>query len=131
MTCIRTGPIGDDGYVKPLFDPRSGEIDPEVAEYWREHFDLRYILERDWETIGPKLEGKIHIYTGDMDTHYLNNAVVLMERSLEKTTDPFYGGVIEYGDGKPHCLGPRGPDLVRLIGEHIEKSRRRLSLTQR
>jgi len=119
------GPIGDDGYVKPLFDPRSGEIDPEVAEYWREHFDLRYILERDWETIGPKLEGKIHIYTGDMDTHYLNNAVVLMERFLEKTTDPFYGGVIEYGDGKPHCWGPRGPDLIRLIGEHIGKSRRR------
>jgi hypothetical protein len=119
------GPIGEDGYAKPLFDPQSGEIDPEVAEYWKEHFDLRYILERDWETIGPQLEGKIHIYTGDMDTHYLNNAVVLLERFLEKTKNPYYGGVIEYGDGKPHCWGPFGPDLIRLIGEHIEKSRRR------
>jgi hypothetical protein len=119
------GPIGEDGYAKPLFDPQSGEIDPEVAEYWKEHFDLRYILERDWETIGPQLEGKIHIYTGDMDTYYLNNAVVLMERFLEKTEDPYYGGVIEYGEGKPHCWGPYGADLIKLIGKHIEKSRRR------
>ncbi len=119
------GPIGEDGYAKPLFDPQSGEIDPEVAEYWKEQFDLRYILERDWETIGPQLEGKIHIYTGDMDTHYLNNAVVLLERFLEKTKNPYYGGVIEYGDGKPHCWGPYGPDLIKLIGKHIEKSRRR------
>ncbi|MFA9453350.1 MAG: alpha/beta hydrolase-fold protein [Candidatus Aminicenantaceae bacterium] len=119
------GPIGEDGYVKPLFDPRTGDIDPEVADYWREHFDLRHILERDWEKIGPLLEGKIHIYTGDMDTYYLNNAVVLLERFLEKTENPYYRGVIEYGDGKPHCWGPYGADLIKLIGKHIEKSRGR------
>jgi hypothetical protein len=115
------GPIGEDGYFKPLFDPETGEIDPEVADYWREHFDLRHILERDWETLGPKLEGKLHIYTGDMDTHYLNNAVVLMERFLEKTSSPYYAGVVEYGDGKPHCWGPYGPDLIRLIGDHFAR----------
>jgi hypothetical protein len=119
------GPIGDDGYTRPLFDPRTGEIDPEVAEYWKENFDLRYILERDWARLGPLLEGKLHIYTGDMDTHYLNNAVVLMERFLEKTEDPYYGGVIEYGDGRPHCWGPRGRDLILLMAEHIEEGRRR------
>lgn len=96
-----------------------------VADYWRENFDLRHILERDWDRLGPQLEGKIHIYTGDMDTHYLNNAVVLLERFLEKTEDPYYGGVIEYGDGEPHCWGPRGPDLILLMAEHIEKSRGR------
>jgi hypothetical protein len=114
------GPIGPDGYVKPLFNKRTGEIDPTVAEYWRENFDLRHILERDWEMLGPKLVGKLHIYTGDMDTHYLNNAVVLMERFLEKTKDPYYAGVVEYGDGKPHCWGPYGPDLIRQIGEYLE-----------
>lgn len=115
------GPIGPDGYVKPLLDRLTGEIDPEVADHWKEHFDLNYILKRDWAEIGPQLVGKIHIYTGDMDTHYLNNAVVLMERFLEKTKDPFYAGTIEYGDGKPHCWGPRGPELIKLIAEHIEK----------
>ncbi len=119
------GPIGEDGYFRPLFNPLTGEIDPEAAEYWKEHFDLRYILERDWDRLGPLLEGKLHIYTGDMDTHYLNNAVVLLERFLEKTKDPYYGGIIEYGDGKPHCWGPYGPELIRLIGDYISQQRKR------
>jgi hypothetical protein len=74
-----------------------------VAEYWRENFDLRYILERDWETLGPKLVGKIHVYCGDMDNSYLNNAVYLLEDFLESTTDPYYDGVVDYGDGFGHC----------------------------
>ena len=116
------GPIDPDGYVKPLFDKLTGEIDPTVAEYWKEHFDLRHVLERDWKELGPKLVGKLHIYTGDMDTYYLNNAVVLLERFLEKTKDPYYAGVVEYGDGEPHCWGPYGPDLIRLIGDYIRSN---------
>ncbi|MFP4488079.1 MAG: alpha/beta hydrolase-fold protein [Bacteroidales bacterium] len=96
-------PMGSDGYPKRIFDKMSGEIDHQVAEYWKENYDLRYILERDWETLGPKLEGKIHIYVGDMDNYYLNNAVYLMEEFLEGTTDPYYGGEIDYGDRAEHC----------------------------
>lgn len=96
-------PMGDDGYPKRIFDKMSGVIDHEVAEYWKENYDLRYILERDWETLGPQLEGKIHIYVGDMDNYYLNNAVYLMEDFLESTTDPYYGGEIDYGDRAEHC----------------------------
>jgi hypothetical protein len=119
------GPISDDGYVKPLFDKYTGVIDPEVAEYWREHADLNHILQRDWSELGPKLTGKLHIYTGDMDTHYLNPAVVLMEEFLESTDDPYYNGVVEYGDRQPHCWGPRGPDLIRLMADHVRRSSRR------
>jgi hypothetical protein len=119
------GPAGPDGYVRQLFDQVTGEIDPEVAEYWREHADLNHILQRDWAELGPKLEGKIHIYTGDMDTHYLNNAVVLMEEFLESTDDPYYGGVVEYGDGQPHCWGPRGADLLELMTQHVAEASRR------
>ena len=118
------GPIGDDGYMKPLFDKLTGDIDPSVAEYWREHFDLNHILQTRWSELGPKLEGKIHIYTGDMDTYYLNNAVVLMEEFLESTEDPYYDGVVEYGDGQPHCWGPRGPELLQLMAQHIEGASR-------
>lgn len=96
-------PVGEDGYPKPIWDKLSGEIDPAVAGYWRENYDLRYILERDWETLGPKLEGKIHIYCGDMDNYYLNNAVYLMEEFLENTTDPYYNGEVDYGDRAEHC----------------------------
>ena len=48
------GPVGPDGYYKPLYDKLTGAIDPTVAQYWREHYDLRFIMERDWKTLGPK-----------------------------------------------------------------------------
>ena len=54
------GPVGDDGYPRPIFDKVSGDIDKSVAAYWREHFDLSYILARDWAALAPKLAGKIH-----------------------------------------------------------------------
>ena len=96
-------PQGEDGYPKPIWDKLTGKIDHEVAEYWKENYDLRYILQRDWETLGPKLEGKIHVYCGDMDNYYLNNAVYLMEDFLESTRNPYYNGEVDYGDRAEHC----------------------------
>ncbi len=96
-------PQGKDGYPQRIFDKLTGEIDPAVAAYWKEHYDLRHILERDWATLGPKLQGKIHLYCGDMDNYYLNNAVYLMENFLSKTTSPFYKGEVDYGDRAEHC----------------------------
>jgi hypothetical protein len=96
-------PVGEDGYPQPMWDKRTGEIDPEVAEYWRENYDLSHIMKRDWEILGPKLLGKIHIYCGDMDNYYLNNAVYLTEAFLESTKDPYYSGEVDYGDRAEHC----------------------------
>jgi hypothetical protein len=96
-------PVGADGYPKPIWDKLTGEIDKSVAEYWRENYDLGYILKRDWDKIGKKLEGKIHIYCGDMDNYYLNNAVYLVEDFLKSTKNPFYGGEVTYGDRAEHC----------------------------
>jgi len=96
-------PQGEDGYPKRIFNKETGDIDAEVAQYWKENYDLRHILERDWATLGPKLQGKIHIYCGDMDNYYLNNAVYLMEDFLKKTKNPFYGGEVDYGDRAEHC----------------------------
>jgi hypothetical protein len=96
-------PVGPDGYPARIWDKKTGAIDRGVADYWRENYDLRHILERDWKTLGPRLAGKIHIYVGDMDNYYLNNAVYLMEDFLESTTDPYYGGEVDYGDRAEHC----------------------------
>jgi hypothetical protein len=96
-------PQGDDGYPKRIFNKLTGEIDKDVAAYWKDHYDLRHILQRDWATLGPKLQGKIHIYCGDMDNLYLNDAVYLMEDFLKKTSNPFYGGEVDYGDRAEHC----------------------------
>jgi hypothetical protein len=96
-------PQGEDGYPQRIWDKYSGDINKEVAEYWKENYDLRYILERDWDKLGENLKGKIHIYCGDMDNYYLNNAVYLMEDFLESTTDPYYEGEVDYGDRAEHC----------------------------
>jgi len=97
------GPVGDDGYPRLLFDKWTGAIDKDVVAYWREHYDLRHILERDWATIGPKLVGKIHIYMGDMDTYFLEEATFKLQEFLEATTDPYYGGSFTIGHRQPHC----------------------------
>jgi hypothetical protein len=97
------GPVGADGYPALIWDPMTGVIDHQVAAYWRDHYDLRYILQRDWATLGPKLRGKLHLYVGTMDTWYLNNAVYLMEDFLKSTTNPPADAVVEYGDRQPHC----------------------------
>jgi hypothetical protein len=96
-------PQGEDGYPVRIWDKYSGEINHKVANYWKENYDLRHILERDWDKLGEKLKGKIHIYCGDMDNYYLNNAVYLMEEFLEGTTDPYYEGEVDYGDRAEHC----------------------------
>ena len=43
-----------------------------------------YILKRDWKKHGNDWKGKIHIYCGDMDNYYLNNAVYLAEEISKK-----------------------------------------------
>ncbi len=114
------GPVGEDGYPKPIWDKVTGVIDPAVAQYWKEHYDLGYILQRDWKTLGPKLQGKIHIYVGDMDNYYLNNAVYLMESFLESTKDPYYAGEVKYGDRAEHCWNgdPTRPNALSRLRYH-------------
>jgi hypothetical protein len=97
------GPVGQDGYPRLLYDKWTGVIDRDVASHWRENYDLRHILERDWETLGPKLVGKLHIYMGEMDTFFLEEATRLLEDFLENTTDPFYAGSFDWGERAPHC----------------------------
>jgi hypothetical protein len=124
-------PMGPDGYPQPIYDKRTGVIDREVAAYWKENYDLRHILERDWKSLGSKLVGKIHIYCGDMDNYYLNNAVYLMEEFLESTTDPYYAGEVDYGDRAEHCWNGDHQNLnhisrLRYNTMYVQKILRRI-----
>ena len=100
-------PAAADGYPQPIFDKSTGTIDRQTAEYWRAHYDLDAILERDWATLGPKLRGKLHIYVGSDDTYFLNDAVYLMEDFLKQTGTPGHGvpydGEVRYGPHAEHC----------------------------
>jgi hypothetical protein len=100
-------PTGEDGYPRPIFDKQTGMIDHRTADYWREHYDLDAILQRDRTTLGPKLQGKLHLYVGSDDTYFLNDAVYLMEDFLKQTGTPGHGvpydGEVRYGPRAEHC----------------------------
>jgi hypothetical protein len=100
-------PEGKDGYPQPIFDKKTGVIDHQTAAYWHDHYDLDAMLQRDWATLGPKLQGKLHIYVGSDDTYFLNDAVYLMEDFLETTGTPGHGvayeGEVKYGPRAEHC----------------------------
>ena len=127
-------PAGDDGYPKPIWDKKTGKIDKYVAEYWKENYDLSYILERDWNKIGNDLIGKLHIYCGDMDNYYLNNAVVLTEEFLESTKNPYYEGEVDYGNLAEHCWNgdhenPNHISRLRYNTMYLPKIKERLKKT--
>ncbi len=103
-------PSDADGYPKRIFDKYTGVIDSSVAVYWKEHFDLTHIIQRDWPKIGDKLKGKIHIYVGTMDTYYLNDAVYDAEGVLKKLNNPACDCQVDYGDRAEHCWN----------GDHIQ-----------
>jgi hypothetical protein len=104
------GPLGEDGYPRPIWDHETGEIDRETAEYWREHYDLHHHLQENWSTLGPDLRGKIHIATGDMDSYYLELAVYRLEAFLDSVTDPPADARVEYGRRQPHCWLGESPE---------------------
>ena len=96
------GPMGSDGYPKLLYDKWTGVIDPSVAQYWKEHYDLNAIMQRDWKTLGPKLRGKLHLYVGEMDSYYLEEAAFLLKDFLDKA-DPPAEAAWDIGERAPHC----------------------------
>ncbi len=96
-------PQGPDGYPVPIFDKQTGDIDPKVAAYWKDNWDLTNIVVRDWAKLGPKLAGKLHIYVGSADTYFLTNAVYFSQDKLEALKNPAWGGEVAYGDRAEHC----------------------------
>ncbi len=91
-------PRGPDGKPRPLWDRQTGAIDPETAEAWKP-YDIRLTLKHNWDRLGPKLAGKLHVYTGSLDTFYLDGAVRLLAESLERLGSD---AVVEVVPGKDH-----------------------------
>jgi Putative esterase len=120
-------PAGPDGYPAQVVDPLTGAIDKKVVAYWHDHYDLTAILKRDWATLGPKLEGKLHIAVGDGDTYFLNNAVHLMQDELDKTRDPHSDAAFQYGPRMPHCY-TGGPPEHTMIENNANWTQRVLPL---
>ena len=127
-------PVGSDGYAAPIWDRFTGQIDHDVAEYWREHWDLSHHLVTNWSEVGEDLAGKLHVTVGDMDSYYLNNAVELMEEAMGDLSNPAPEATFEYGRKKPHCWIGSSPwrpgedlnstEFIRVANQYLRRSGR-------
>lgn len=120
-------PVADDGYPAPIWDPITGEIDRDVARAAIERFDLRLHMERNWQTLGPKLAGKLNVFTGRRDNFYLEQAVYRLERFLTTGENLGYPARFEYGENGAHGWSPwRDPfdprGMYDEMMEHVENS---------
>jgi hypothetical protein len=115
------GPVGSDGYPQPIWDKSTGAIDKKVAAYWKEHYDLRHILESRWAALGPKLAHKINVYVGDADSYFLNMGVHLLHDFLQKAEHPKWTGEIVFQPMAPHCWGPPRNELAAKMATQITK----------
>ncbi len=76
-------PRGPDGRPLPLFDRTTGAVDPAVAAYWRQHYDIAERLKTNWPTLKPDLDGKVHLIVGTADTFYLDGAAHRLEAVMK------------------------------------------------
>lgn len=113
-------PKGEDGLPKPLFDAITGEIDNEVAEHWKKYDFLKY-AEKNWKVLGPKIQGKIYIWMGDMDNFYLNMATRSFANYLKTTENPKSDAKIEFSAMKGHCTVFSNKKIYKQIQERLKK----------
>ena len=127
------GPTDADGYPRPLWDKLTGTIDRSVATYMRDNgYDLKVYAEKNWATLGPKLAGKLHFFTGDMDDYSLNLAVYQFEEFLKGTTNPKSDADFTYGRPmKGHSWHAwTWAEFIRLAAEQMKANAPRSENTQ-
>lgn len=108
------------GLPRPVFHPVTGEIYPDVVEHWKK-YDLLEHVKNNWNEIGPKLQGKIYVWMGDMDQFYLNNALRSFDDYLSKTEAPQSDSVIEFTPQKGHCTNYSHKEVLEKIQERLQK----------
>jgi hypothetical protein len=91
-------PRDEHGRPRLVWDRQTGAVHTDVARTW-EKYDIRLVLERNWDTLGPKLRGKLHVHMGTEDTFYLEGATELLKESLEKLGSD---AVVELHPGRDH-----------------------------
>lgn len=109
-------PKGEDGRPVKMFNRETGVVIPEVVEHWKQ-YDIRKFLEENWNTLAPKLSGKINIIAGGLDTFYLEDAVIALQEFFEEKDFNAMIRIVENGD---HGSVFRGT-VIREMDESIAK----------
>ena len=116
-------PVGPDGYPKRLWNKETGDIDKSVARAVEE---IRHGRHSPHQLAGARARrsaSKLHIYIGDMDSYYLNDAVEKLNEFLVQADDPKFTGEVVFQRRAPHCWGPRGAELLQKLDAQVEKGR--------
>ena len=132
-----TGGEREFGHHLALFGPRAHQVGASTpAEHEAETVEQDRLARPGFtgQHIETRLEGKLHIYVGDMDNYYLNNAVYLAEEFLESTTNPYYNGEVDYGNRFEHCWNgdhenPNHISRLRYNTMYLERILKRIEAT--
>lgn len=116
-------PKGNNGLPAPLIEPYTGDIDPEVAEYWKK-YDFKIYARENWAELGPKIQGKIFIWMGDMDHFYLNLATRAFDEFLKTTEDPKSDAEIIFSPMEGHCSQYSHRTVLEKMQQRIDKMNR-------
>ena len=113
-------PKGDDGLPAKIFDPLTGEINRAIAEQWKK-YDLKLYTKENWAELGPKIQGKIYIWMGDMDHFYLNPATRAFDEFIVETENPTSDAQIVFTPMAGHCQNYSHKKVLLQIGEKLKK----------
>ena len=100
-----------------IFDRETGEVDVLATEMWKP-YDIRLKLKESWQREMRSMAGKIHVYAGEVDTFYLEGAVVLLKGMAERMG---IDAEIEVIEGMGHSLHREGMmDMLATVKERWE-----------
>jgi hypothetical protein len=104
---------GEDGKPVLAWDRKTGAVNTKTTENWKK-YDINLILKENWDTLGPKLKGKLRVFMGDVDTFYLEGATILLKKTLEELGSD---AVVEIQPGKNHFNLPNAAMMQRIRTE--------------
>jgi hypothetical protein len=106
-------PRGPDGRPMHMFNRQTGDVDPLVVNYWRDHYDIAHHIAADWPALAPDLRGKIHHFVGTADTFYLDGAAHQLQHVLDQLGAD--GHFVYIGDKSHFDLYQVGDDKFALL----------------
>jgi|GEM_PF-93749 len=99
------GAQGANCYPLEPWDKVSGAIVPGAVDRWR-GMDMSQVLRDNWDTLGPVLRGKLHVWVGTQDTYYLNGGVTALQNTIQALSGSSTYAQFRYGEGAKHGYSP-------------------------
>jgi S-formylglutathione hydrolase FrmB len=113
-------PKGPSGAPEPMFNHATGQVDPSVVNYWRNHYDLAHLCQMNWPDKGRELKGRIHLFVGTADTFYLDGSARLFEATLQKLGgDPHFNYLPDRTHFDLYTVGQDRMGLFDRIGTEM------------